>query len=104
MKKELREMLIPNAKCTYGAPMGRGNFWEPSVYEITHKEGDVIIPINSQGYDAGGAYWGIGETLRCRYCLATVLVSEGVTEKVLVGREFYRGKKRDKGDCKPYHK
>jgi hypothetical protein len=85
MKKELRLLLCPNVNAQYGAPMGRRQFWEPFA-GVKHKHGDCIIPINSQGYDAGGAYWGIGNTLRCEYLV------DGHTG-ALAGIRFYRGKK-----------
>jgi hypothetical protein len=46
----------------YGAPMGR--FLGPDALDTT--AGRIYlrrIPINSQGYDSGGAYWGIGQPL-----------------------------------------
>jgi hypothetical protein len=88
MKKELRQELIPNVPCHYGAPMGRSNFWPvlsgPGLPRT--REGDVRIPINSGGYDAGGAYWGTGSELRCKYRFE--LLGD---QWVLTGREFYRG-------------
>ena len=90
MKKALRLLLCPNVNACCGAPMGRDNFWDLSDTAIPDgvRHGDCLIPINSQGYDAGGAYWGVGETLetlRCEY----LVDSTGA----LVGRRFYRGKK-----------
>lgn len=53
----------PKVNCRYGAPMGRP----------TRAQGDVLpsdppmylrrIPIDSGGYDRGGAYWGLGQPL-----------------------------------------
>jgi hypothetical protein len=28
---------------------------------------DVVIPLDRDGYDPGGAYWGIGRELRCEF-------------------------------------
>lgn len=45
----------------YGAPLGRagtsGDTDEPYSFYLRK------LPINSGGYDAGGAYWGLGQTL-----------------------------------------
>lgn len=48
----------------YGAPMGR---WEGGYPEsLTDRTVRVFkVPICSQGYDSGGAYWGIGAPLYC---------------------------------------
>lgn len=54
MKIKLSKM---NGK--YGAPMGRHN---------SHIQGKCHlqkIPLDSGGYDQGGAYWGLGEPLYC---------------------------------------
>ena len=71
----------PPVNCQYGAPMGRpayGHGAMPTSKFILRR-----IPINSGGYDSGGAYWGIGaplywycayetddtvETGRCHHC------------------------------------
>lgn len=44
----------PQVDCKYGAPMGR-------VSIVTDCDGKVSlrrVPLNSGGYDRGGAYWG----------------------------------------------
>jgi hypothetical protein len=63
----------PDVNCKYGAPMGR-----PSHDTFTDKQGrtfQMIVnddakpfrlircPLDSGGYDRGGAYWGLGEPL-----------------------------------------
>lgn len=52
----------PNVNSQYGAPMGRRNNGTPA-----HVDGERLylrhVPINSGGYDAGGAYWGLGQRL-----------------------------------------
>lgn len=53
---------IDTVSCKYGAPMGRNNWYgTPELRSVRVFE----VPINSQGYDRGGAYWGIGERLFC---------------------------------------
>lgn len=46
----------PNVNCKYGAPMGR------HVGPISEGQGDKWalqhVPLDSGGYDRGGAYWG----------------------------------------------
>lgn len=57
--------LIGDVNAKYGAPMGRrdeGNKPSGRVF-------DRYVPLNSQGYDRGGAYWGTGERLRVRFTL-----------------------------------
>lgn len=66
-------ILTPEANCRYGAPMGRA-----TISHYFDKKGELIslavmpdarpfhlvrIPLNSGGYDRGGAYWGHGEPL-----------------------------------------
>lgn len=53
----------PEVNCKYGAPMGRAG--ERSEHNIL-EEGKFYlmrVPLNSGGYDKGGAYWGIGAPL-----------------------------------------
>ncbi len=50
---------LPKLNCKYGAPMGRQSY---SVNGKCHLQ---EIPLNSGGYDSGGAYWGTGEPLYC---------------------------------------
>ncbi len=51
-----------NAK--YGAPMGRNNVGNPYPDGQRIYDRRVIL---SQGYDKGGAYWGIGAPLRVEF-------------------------------------
>ena len=55
---------LPKAYSAAGSSMGRGSDWperdaEPRRVKVWK------IRINSQGYDDGGAYWGIGSPLYC---------------------------------------
>ena len=50
--------LLPEVNSTYGAPMGR-SVRHPGAVPVKL----LVISIDSQGYDAGGAYWGVGEPL-----------------------------------------
>lgn len=56
-------MSYPELKpvsCKYGAPMGRScSGRHPGDEKVYVRE----VRISSQGYDPGGAYWGIGNTL-----------------------------------------
>ena len=81
MRQELRTLLCPTGMGKFGALMGR---CDKGSLDVSRRVRDVEIPINSGGYDAGGAYWGLGETLRCRF---------QVKGGILTYREFYRGKK-----------
>jgi hypothetical protein len=57
--------IITNVSCKFGAPMGRRSVGtKPKDKRIF----DCRVPMNSEGaYDRGGAYWGIGSTLRVAY-------------------------------------
>jgi hypothetical protein len=48
----------PPVSCRYGAPMGRHTGPEPgSLGDRWHLR---RVPLDSGGYDSGGAYWGAG--------------------------------------------
>jgi len=52
----------PNVNCRYGAPMGRhtgANYLATEAGRLHLRR----IPLNSGGYDSGGAYWGLGAPL-----------------------------------------
>jgi hypothetical protein len=63
----------PKVNAKYGAPMGRpshstytdrsGQTFELVVNEDARPFRLVRCPLDSGGYDRGGAYWGIGEPL-----------------------------------------
>ena len=50
---------VPPVSCKYGAPMGRRSTNQDCVGKVNLRR----VPINSGGYDAGGAYWGLGAPL-----------------------------------------
>ena len=52
--------LVTPVHSPYGAPMGRrgATDLDTSAPLALHR-----VPINSQGYDRGGAYWGVGAPL-----------------------------------------
>ena len=49
--------------CTRGAPMGRAAWDEAPT--VSRSVNVFKVKIDSQGYDDGGAYWGIGKPLFC---------------------------------------
>lgn len=53
-------LKIPAVSCKYGAPMGRYHSMHPSEDAKVHL---VHLRLDSGGYDAGGAYWGLGERI-----------------------------------------
>lgn len=63
----------PKVNGKFGAPMGRaskntftdrkGRTWELNVTPDAKPFRLVRCPLDSGGYDRGGAYWGIGESL-----------------------------------------
>lgn len=48
---------IPHEIMKYGAPMGRWR-WNDNAAPFTGRMYLRHIPLNSGGYDSGGAYWG----------------------------------------------
>ena len=62
-------MKLSNVSSKYGAPMGRGGSSISqflACYEgLTKRVNLFWVPLNSGGYDNGGAYWGIGSPLFC---------------------------------------
>lgn len=53
----------PDVSCKYGAPMGRASHNDWTVNENAGPFRLVRCPLDSGGYDRGGAYWGIGTPL-----------------------------------------
>lgn len=51
----------PDVSSRHGAPMGRRSF--PYLATEAGKIHLQHVPINSGGYDRGGAYWGLGQRL-----------------------------------------
>lgn len=49
--------IIPDVRAAFGAPMGRPSF---NVSESLEGLTARVVTIDGQGYDLGGAYWGIG--------------------------------------------
>lgn len=54
--------MTPAVSCKYGAPMGRGGnpHVDPDYDGLMYLQ---HIPLDSGGYDRGGAYWGTGVRL-----------------------------------------
>jgi hypothetical protein len=52
--------LTPKVNCQYGAPMGRKSWNDNAGAPYTGKMYLRHAPLDSGGYDAGGAYWGTG--------------------------------------------
>lgn len=69
------DKIIYPVSCKYGAPMGRTNVDKTKIVEcngelfstLTGHLFDCRVPLDSGGYDKGGAYWGIGTELRVSY-------------------------------------
>ena len=61
------DKIITKVNCQYGAPMGRANVNEKPETKKIRKLFDCAVPLDSGGYDKGGAYWGIGAQLRVMY-------------------------------------
>jgi len=73
MKNWNLKRVITDVNCKYGAPMGRSNVGSHPVTITRGNAGRICkcdqtkvytkhVPLD-QGYDAGGAYWGIGAPL-----------------------------------------
>lgn len=59
------EQIICPVDCKYGAPMGRHN--TIPAKRPSERIFDRRAPLDSGGYDKGGAYWGLPANLRVRY-------------------------------------
>lgn len=60
----MRHNPAPDVSSRYGSPMGRASAATQDL-DTTHPLFLVRIRLNSGGYDAGGAYWGVGLPLYC---------------------------------------
>lgn len=58
------KQFIPDCNCKYGAPMGRRT-WGVLEHDEEMKLYLFHVPLDSGGYDRGGAYWGSGQKLYC---------------------------------------
>lgn len=52
-------MRLPKCDCSRGAPLGRLTVPGPVVGHARCAH----LPLDAGGYDAGGAYWGLGQPL-----------------------------------------
>ncbi len=57
-----KTFTLPQVSSTYGAPMGRADF-NGDGHDLPITVEICSIRIDSQGYDSGGAYWGLGDPL-----------------------------------------
>lgn len=67
MSNRIHDAAISPVSCRYGAPMGRPSWGYP---ENAPDRGIHLfhVPLDSGGYDSGGAYWGTGQQrLYCAY-------------------------------------
>ena len=55
--------LTPSCDCKYGAPLGRQSWNDNKAEPYQGKMYLSRIPLDSGGYDSGGAYWGVGQRL-----------------------------------------
>ena len=71
--KEIFDGLVGPVNTRYGAPMGRSDCPPDGIWEFSDENWsdfpyfDRAVPLDSGGYDRGGAYWGLGSPLRVRY-------------------------------------
>ena len=56
-----------NVNSVYGAPMGRKSSPGSLLAHGVKREFLRRVRLNSGGYDRGGAYWGVGMPLWCRW-------------------------------------
>lgn len=54
---------LPEVSSRYGAPLGRRS--DNVLASGPNRIRLFRVPINSGGYDSGGAYWGLGAPLWC---------------------------------------
>lgn len=90
--KPLNREIVP-VHSQRGAPMGR---WECLDIQPVHKSVECFeVPINSGGYDQGGAYWGLGYGTRL-YCLCQPdHESRDGLNRLQYFRVFVRARNRD---------
>jgi hypothetical protein len=73
---KLSDIITP-VSTKYGAPMGRPNVGQQPITVVSGRNGRIVkknqikvydkrVPL-TEGYDQGGAYWGIGPELRVRF-------------------------------------
>lgn len=81
----------PHVSSRYGAPMGRtSDHLSGLIIEETDSRFTLRrVPINSGGYDSGGAYWGLGQPL----FWWSVEITEGDARDECSG--FFRASSRD---------
>jgi hypothetical protein len=81
---------LPIVNCQYGAPMGRSDYDDDKTG--APKLHLARVYIDSQGYDNGGAYWGLGQRLfvAWKHSLAGNPPKEGGNV-----RHFVRAKNRE---------
>ncbi len=60
------DLIITQVSTKFGAPMGRANI-NPTNPQPEKTVFDCRVPLDSGGYDKGGAYWGIGSQLWVSY-------------------------------------
>jgi hypothetical protein len=56
-----------DVSCRYGAPMGRQSYGSPIDCEVKTIR-LFKVSLDCQGYDDGGAYWGINSNGKFLYC------------------------------------
>jgi len=54
---------LARVSCRYGAPMGRVERYPGPDIEPGTRFYLRTVPVDCGGYDRGGAYWGLGQTL-----------------------------------------
>ena len=66
MTSSVYKTAICDVRRAYGAPMGRVTWGRP---EDCPDRGVHLfhVPLDTGGYDSGGAYWGTGQRLYCAY-------------------------------------
>lgn len=80
---------FPDVDCKHGAPMGRASYG--SIQECFPCSVRLFrVNLDSQGYDDGGAYWGIGQPLWCAIgehdtgCQSRAFTRAGSREEAIV--------------------
>lgn len=108
---EMPAPRLPDVSSRYGAPMGRPD--RPTAFDLTDSKGNRYaldfaaprrfhlsrVPLNGGGYDAGGAYWGIGAPLFWAFSDSGVTVerfyradTELIRQHLERAGEYYHGR------------
>lgn len=85
------KIKLAEVDCRYGAPMGRqGKHIGPPEKVGPVKLHLEVVPLNSGGYDSGGAYWGLRSPIEREVLCTPIGETEPRLRKVRQTPRIYR--------------